>query len=166
MSLRVYLVDDEELALRRLHRLLTETARVEIVGSATDPVQAQQEIELLAPDALFLDIQMPELTGFELLAGLAQQPLVIFTTAYDQYALRAFEVNSVDYLLKPIDDAMLDRALTKLERMAGGEAPRPQLAQLLQQVSAALKSQSQVDAPQRIPARIGERVHFLELARI
>ncbi|MBL0157507.1 MAG: response regulator transcription factor [Bryobacterales bacterium] len=166
MSLRVYLVDDEELALRRLHRLLTETARVEIVGSATDPVQAQQEIELLAPDALFLDIQMPELTGFQLLAGLAQQPLVIFTTAYDQYALRAFEVNSVDYLLKPIDDAMLDRALTKLERMAGGEAPRPQLAQLLQQVSAALKSQSQVDAPQRIPARIGERVHFLELARI
>ena len=166
MSLRVYLVDDEELALRRLHRLLTETARVEIVGSATDPVQAQQEIELLAPDALFLDIQMPELTGFELLAGLAQQPLVIFTTAYDQYALRAFEVNSVDYLLKPIDDAMLDRALTKLERMAGGEAPRPQLAQLLQQVSAALKSQSQVDAPQRIPALIGERVHFLELARI
>jgi len=162
MSLRVYLVDDEELALRRLHRILTETGRVEIIGSAVDPVQAQQEIELLAPDALFLDIQMPELTGFDLLAGLAQQPLVIFTTAYDQYALRAFEVNSVDYLLKPIDDAGLDRALTKLERMAGGESPRPQLAQLLQQVSAALKP----PPPERIPARIGERVHFLELARI
>jgi two-component system LytT family response regulator len=160
--LRVYLVDDEELALRRLHRMLTETGRVELTGSATDPVKAQQEIELLAPDALFLDIQMPELTGFDLLAGLAEQPLVIFTTAYDHYALRAFEVNSVDYLLKPVDDAGLDRALTKLERMAGGETPRPQLAQLLQQVSAALKP----PPPERIPARIGERVHFLELARI
>ena len=166
MSLRVYLVDDEELALRRLQRMLSETARVEIVGSATDPIKAQQEIELLAPDALFLDIQMPELTGFDLLSGLSEQPLVIFTTAYDQYALRAFEVNSIDYLLKPIDDAGLDRALTKLERMAGGEAPRPQLAQLLQQVSAALKTQSRADAPERIPARIGERVHFIELARI
>lgn len=166
MSLRVYLVDDEVLALRRLHRMLSETARVEIIGSATDPVQAQREIELLAPDALFLDIQMPELNGFDLLAGLAEQPLVIFTTAYDQYALRAFEVNSIDYLLKPIDDAGLDRALAKLERMAGGEAPRPQLTQLLQQVSAALKSQSRAEAVERIPARIGERVHFLELARI
>lgn len=162
MSLRVYLVDDEDLAVRRLDRMLRETGRVEIAGSATDPVRAQQEIELLAPDALFLDIQMPGMTGFELLAGLSVQPLVVFATAYDQYALRAFEVNSLDYLLKPVEEAQLDRALGKLERMAGGEAPRPALQSLIRQVQSALQSQ----APQRIPSKIGEKVHFLELSRI
>jgi two-component system LytT family response regulator len=166
MSLRVYLVDDEELALRRLERMVRETGRVEVIGGSTDPVRAQQEIELLAPDAIFLDIQMPELTGFELLAGLQHQPLVIFTTAYDQYALRAFEVNSVDYLLKPIDDAGLDRALTKLERMSGGEAPRPNLPAVLEQVSALLQQQARPEGLERIPSRSGERVHFLELRRI
>lgn len=162
MNLRVYLVDDEELAVRRLDRMLRETGRVEIVGSSTDALRAQQEIELLAPDALFLDIQMPGMTGFELLAGLGIQPLVVFATAYDQYALRAFEVNSLDYLLKPVEEAQLDRALGKLERMAGGEAPRPALKTLIEQVQSALQQQ----APQRIPSKIGERVHFIELARI
>jgi two-component system LytT family response regulator len=166
MSLRVYLVDDEALALRRLERMLRDTGRVEIVGSSSDPVVAQQEIELLAPQALFLDIQMPEMTGFELLAGLGEQPLVVFTTAYDQYALRAFEVNSVDYLLKPVEEAALERALNKLERTAGGEAPRPQLAALLEQVNAALRGKAGSETLERIAARVGERVHFIDLSRV
>jgi two-component system LytT family response regulator len=166
MSLRVYLVDDEALALRRLERMLRDTGRVEIVGSSSDPVVAQQEIELLAPQALFLDIQMPEMTGFELLGGLGEQPLVVFTTAYDQYALRAFEVNSVDYLLKPVEEAALERALNKLERMAGGEAPRPQLAALLEQVNAALRGKAGSETLERIAARVGERVHFIDLSRV
>jgi two-component system LytT family response regulator len=166
MSLRVYLVDDEELAVRRLDRLLRETGRVEIVGSSTDPVRAQQEIELLVPDALFLDIQMPGMTGFELLASLSFQPLVVFATAYDQYALRAFEVNSLDYLLKPVEEAQLDRALGKLERLAGGEMPRPALKSLIEQVQAALQGQARQEGLRRIPSRIGERVHFIELSRV
>jgi two-component system, LytTR family, response regulator len=164
--LRVYLVDDEELALRRLERLLRELGSVEIVGSSTDPLLAQQEIELLAPDVLFLDIQMPEMTGFDLLRGLGEQPLVVFTTAYDQYALRAFEVNSIDYLLKPIDEAQLRRALGKLERMAGGESPRPRVDELLAQVKAMLSERSASPKIDRIPSRIGERVHFLDLGQI
>ncbi|MGJ5813129.1 LytR/AlgR family response regulator transcription factor [Paludibaculum fermentans] len=166
MSLRVYLVDDEELAVRRLDRMLRETGRVEVVGSSTDAVRAQQEIELLVPDALFLDIQMPGMTGFDLLASLSFQPLVVFATAYDQYALRAFEVNSLDYLLKPVEEAQLDRALGRLERLAGGEMPRPALKSLIDQVQAALLGQSRQESLRRIPSRIGERVHFIELSRV
>lgn len=166
---RAYLVDDEPLALRRLERLLRERDVVEIAGACSDPLQAAGEIELLRPDVLFLDIQMPEVTGFELLSRLEVQPLVIFTTAYDQYALRAFEVNSVDYLLKPIEEAQLDRALAKLQRMAGGESPRPDLQALLRDVRAALQTPA---APQstasldRIPSRTGERIHLVETARV
>jgi two-component system LytT family response regulator len=165
MKPRAFLVDDEPLALRRLERMLREDGRVEILGTATDPERASLEIELLAPDVLFLDIQMPGLTGFDLLGRLDQQPLVIFTTAYDQYALRAFEHHSVDYLLKPVEQDQLDRALSKLERMAGGESPRPEIRDLLRQITSAMQPQN-ASGPDRIPSRSGERVHFLELARV
>lgn len=160
--IRAYVVDDEPLALRRLTRLLQETARVEIIGSSSDPLKALEEIPRLNPDVLFLDIQMPELTGFDLLARLDTQPLVVFTTAYDAYALKAFEVHSVDYLLKPIDEAGLERALAKLERITAGQAPRPPLAALLEQVQAALKP----GVPERIAVKSGEGVHFVPLAKI
>lgn len=166
MRPRAFLVDDEPLALRRLERMLREDGRIEILGTATDPERASLEIELLAPDVLFLDIQMPGLTGFELLGRLDQQPLVIFTTAYDQYALRAFEHHSVDYLLKPVEHEQLDRALSKLERMVGGEAPRPEIQDLLRQITSAIHPQQNAGSLDRIPSRSGERVHFLELARI
>lgn len=163
--LRAYLVDDEELALKRLRRLLDGSGRVDVIGAATDPVRAQQEIEVLGPEVLFLDIQMPEINGFELLAGLQAPPLVVFTTAYDQYALRAFQSNSIDYLLKPVDEAQLDRALTKLERMAAVATPRPDLDRLLQQVSS-LVQQRRDAGPSKIASRLGERVHFIDLSRV
>lgn len=166
MKPRAFLVDDEPLALRRLERMLREDGRIEILGAATDPERAALEIELLAPDVLFLDIQMPALTGFELLGRLDRQPLVIFTTAYDQYALRAFEHHSIDYLLKPVEQEQLDRALSKLERMVGGEAPRPEIRDLLRQITAAMQPQPNGARLDRIPSRSGERVHFLDLARI
>jgi DNA-binding LytR/AlgR family response regulator len=119
MALRVYLVDDEPLALKGLTRLLDATGRVQIVGSATDPRVALEFLSSHEVDAVFLDIQMPGLTGFELLARLPAHPMVVFTTAFDRFALSAFEVNSVDYLLKPIEPQHLDRALTKLERFCG-----------------------------------------------
>jgi two-component system LytT family response regulator len=163
--LRAYLVDDEPLALRRLDRMLRERDTLEIVGACSDPVRAIDEIELLGPDLLFLDIQMPEVTGFDLLARLQVQPLVIFATAYDQYALRAFEVNSVDYLLKPIEDQNLDRALAKLARIAGGESPRPDLQALLRDVRSALQSNAN-QYLERIPSRTGDRIQLLEVARV
>jgi len=165
MNLRAYLVDDEELALKRLRRLLEDAGGVEIAGAAFDPIRAQQEIELLVPDVLFLDIQMPELNGFDLLAGLSNPPLVVFTTAYDQYALKAFQANSVDYLLKPIDKAQLQRALAKLTRMAGASEPRPNLESLLKEISTSLR-QGAEPSPARIASRLGERVHFIDLARV
>ncbi len=118
--LRVFLVDDEELAIRRLSRLLNDSKRVEIIGHETDPIAALETLSNDSEkiDALFLDIQMPVLNGFELLAQLNRQPSIIFTTAYDEYAVKAFEVNSIDYLLKPIEMAQLDRALSRIERQA------------------------------------------------
>src|SRR2546423_7895854 len=114
-TLRAYLVDDEMLALKRLRRLLQATGRIEIVGSTTEPSTALKFLLNESVDLLFLDIQMPGMNGFELLAKLTTQPTVIFTTAYNKYALRAFEVNSIAYLLKPVEPEQLERALNKLD---------------------------------------------------
>lgn len=156
--MRVFLVDDEGLALKRLTRLLGEFSGVEVVGQNTDPVFALEEIGELRPDLLFLDIEMPGLSGFELLAQLETQPLVVFTTAFDQYALRAFGVNSVDYLLKPIEAAHLERALNKIGRIRAGAEPRTDLTDLLAKMTKAY--------PERISSKLGERVEFVELARV
>jgi two-component system LytT family response regulator len=137
--------------------MLTATGRIEIVGANTDPVEAVAAILQTKPDVLFLDIEMPGMTGFEMLAKLDPQPIVVFTTAYDQYALQAFGVNSVDYLLKPIEAAQLDRALDKIERMRRGAEPRQELRDLLNRL---------VDYPRRIASKIGERVELVDLSRV
>jgi two-component system LytT family response regulator len=115
---------------------------------------------------LFLDIQMPAITGFELLARLTVQPFVIFTTAYDEYALRAFEVNSIDYLVKPIETTQLARALKKLDRLRpvskSAWQQSPDLSRLLQELASTLRGQ-RPDFPRRIASRVGERISFLEL---
>lgn len=162
--LRVFLVDDEALALKRLARLLESTGRVEIAGSATDPELALDFLSAQIVDALFLDIQMPGLNGFELLARLDSQPFVIFTTAYDQYALRAFEVNSIDYLLKPIEAEQLDRALSKLERLRATGSP-PELGAALDRLIAAMGAQ-RTDYPDRIASRVGDRVQLIALSEV
>lgn len=167
--LKAYLVDDEPLALKRLTRLLDATGRVEIVGSSTDPLKAMEAISTLLPEVLFLDIQMPEVDGFELLARLEHEPLVIFTTAYDQYALKAFEVNSIDYLLKPVEPEQLGRALRKLEQLRGGSRPewleRPDFRAMVQELSRTLRG-AEAERLDRIPVRVGERTRFLELERV
>jgi two-component system, LytTR family, response regulator len=162
--MRAFLVDDEALALKRLSRMLAATGRVEIVGSGTDPVEAVEAVLSTKPDVLFLDIEMPGMTGFEMLARLEPQPVIVFTTAYDRYALQAFGVNSIDYLLKPIEQAQLDRALDKIERMRGGAEPRQEIRQLLDRLSAV--SAPQQEYPARIASRIGERVEFVDLSRV
>jgi two-component system LytT family response regulator len=166
LPLRAYLVDDEPLALERLRRLLRAHPDVAIAGTATDPAAALESLSREPADVLFLDIQMPGLNGFELLAHLPDQPPVIFTTAYDEYALKAFEVNSIDYLLKPIEPEQLRRALQKLDRLRGGAKPawmqHPDLRSLLTELAASLR-QPQPGYPQRVAWRVGEKVSFLEL---
>jgi two-component system LytT family response regulator len=166
VPLRAYLVDDEPLALERLSRLLRAHPEVAIAGSATDPAAALESLSHESVDVVFLDIQMPGLNGFELLSRLPEQPMVIFTTAYDQYALKAFEVNSIDYLLKPVEPEQLGRALQKLERLRGGLKPawmqHPDLKSLLTELAASLR-QPQPDYPQRVAWRVGEKVSFIDL---
>lgn len=163
--IRAFLVDDEPLALKRLERMLAETNRVEIAGMSSDPVEAISRLKRAPADVVFLDIQMPGVNGFELLQTLDEQPLVVFTTAYHQYALQAFEVNSIDYLLKPIEPAQLERALNKLDRIRVGSEPRPDVGELIHQITAALKAK-QPEYVDRLASRLGERVEFVELARV
>jgi two-component system LytT family response regulator len=168
--LRVYLVDDEPLAIERLERLLKNFEGLHIAGSATDPAEALEFLARESVDVLFLDIQMPGMNGFELLSRLPgepqRQPFVIFTTAYDEYALRAFEVNSIGYLLKPIDPQQLEHALKKLDRLRPATRPDWQqsadLPELLKGLAASLRGR-QPDYPRRIASRVGEHISFLDV---
>jgi two-component system LytT family response regulator len=163
--MKAFLVDDEPIAIDRLRVLLREHGRVEIVGAGAgaDVVRA---IRQSAPDVLFLDIEMPGPSGFELLEQLGSpQPVVVFTTAYDQYALEAFKVNSIDYLLKPIERADLARAIAKLERVLHGAEAPGNLAALLAQVRLAL-ARREPEYLVRVASRTGERVHFVDIADV
>ena len=159
--LRVYLVDDESLALKRLTRLLRQTRRADIVGSTVIPDEAVKFLSQNAVDAVFLDIQMPGMTGFELLQKLPKEPAVVFTTAYDRFALEAFEVNSIDYLLKPIELDRLEKALTKVERLQG----TPQAQSESEQLRAIARELTR-KFPERIASRLGERVVFVEVGKV
>lgn len=119
---RALIAEDEPLARRRLERLLRQRDDIEVVGSAADGDQALAMIASLAPDLIFLDIQMPGLGGFDVIRELggSGRPFIIFTTAYDQYALRAFEVHALDYLLKPFDEVRLNAALDRALPLIGG----------------------------------------------
>lgn len=157
--MRAFLVDDEALALKRLQRMLVATKRLQIVGTSQDPVEAVPAILEAKPDILFLDIEMPGMTGFEMLAQLRPQPWVVFTTAYDRYALEAFGVNSVDYLLKPIEAAHLERALDKIERLSAAAVHPPKLTELIERLTAR-------DYPARVASRIGEKIEFVDLDQV
>jgi two-component system, LytTR family, response regulator len=164
--MKAFLIDDEPLAIARLRRMLEATGRVDISGSSGDPAQALADLERLRPDVLFLDIEMPEMSGFDLLERLgAVQPLIVFTTAYDQYALDAFKVNSIDYLLKPIESAQLDRALNKLDRILGGSEARGNVEALLKQVRDMVERRP-LEHLARVASRVGERVEFVEVAEV
>jgi two-component system, LytTR family, response regulator len=115
MSKKAIIIDDERLARQELRKLLSDHPEIEIIAEASNANEGIEKIENLQPDLIFLDIQMPGKTGFDLLAELDRAPQVIFTTAYDEYALKAFEVNALDYLLKPIEPKRLGDALMKLE---------------------------------------------------
>ena len=117
MKIKAVIIDDEKLARSRLKRMLSNFDNIDIAGEAENGREGLELIKGSNPDVIFLDINMPQLTGFEMLKKLEKSPYIIFTTAYDQYALQAFEENTVDYLMKPISDEKLERAVNKLEKM-------------------------------------------------
>ncbi|MEJ7602607.1 MAG: LytTR family DNA-binding domain-containing protein [Kofleriaceae bacterium] len=158
--IRAFLVDDEPLALRRLARMLEATGRVTVVGHDTDPHAAIVAIEEASPavELVFLDITMPELDGFGVCERLPPHVAVVFTTAHDEHALRAFEVNAIDYLLKPIRDEELRRALDKCARLRAGPDAEAQLVAAMARIASA--------APARIASRLGDKIHLVELDRV
>lgn len=150
--MKTLIVDDERLARKELMKLLEEHPSVEVVGEAANADEAEQMITELNPDLLFLDIQMPGRTGFQLLEALDSAPLVVFTTAYDKFALKAFEVNALDYLLKPITPERLGEAVHKVQekdRLRSGK-PRDKKLGLEDQVF----------------VKDGERCWFVSLAQV
>jgi len=164
--LRVFVVDDERLAVTRLIRLLGEIDGVTVAGSSTNPATAAAEIDRAPVDVLLLDIEMPGMTGFELLDRLETIPTVVFTTAYDQYALQAFDKTAIDYLLKPIARERLERALEKAARFDGsaGRTDAGDVQRTLETIAAALKTRPAY--PERIPSTIAGRTQLIDLARV
>ena len=158
--LRILVADDEQLAREELCFLLTEAGDVDIVGQAGDGVAALRMVGELKPDLLFLDVQMPGLTGFEVARRLVESdllPQLIFVTAFDQYAVDAFTVNAVDYILKPVDGGRLEQALDRVRRrMASEQATRLPLsaADLERVVEAVQARQGRRD---QLAIRAGER---------
>lgn len=115
MAIKTIIIDDERLARNELKKLLQLHSDIEVIEEASNVDDGIEKIETLNPELIFLDIQMPGKTGFDLLAEVEKAPKVIFTTAYDEYAIKAFEVNALDYLLKPIEPTRLGDAVQKLQ---------------------------------------------------
>lgn len=114
-KIKTILVDDERLARKELTSMLSEFKQLDIIAECANANEAKEKIEELKPDLVFLDIQMPEKTGFDLLEELDYIPQIIFVTAYDEYALKAFDVNAFDYILKPIDTDRLKQTIQKIK---------------------------------------------------
>ncbi len=155
MPIRTIIIDDERLARVELRKLLGDFSDIEIIDEAVNAEEALGKIESLQPELIFLDIQMPGKTGFELLTELDRSPDVIFTTAYHEYAIKAFEFNALDYLTKPVDPRRLADALQKLQ---GQDLRRSQTAMQVQ--TSSLSEHDQVFV------KDGERCWFVKLSEI
>jgi len=166
MDLRAVLVDDEQLARDELGYLLGQIGGVEVLGQAGNGIEALSAIERLRPDVVFLDVQMPGLTGFEVARRMVDARAtshIIFVTAYDQHAIEAFEVNAVDYLLKPVDQARLEVALERARRRVGTDrtagAPASINDQLEKIVQLVAERQSRRE---RLAVKVGERFMLVQ----
>jgi len=161
MVLRTLIVDDESPARERLKRLLVDIEGVELIGEAEGGVQAVEMIERERPDLVLLDIQMPGLDGFEVIEALAEPPPVIFVTAYDEYAIRAFEVNALDYLLKPFSRERLAKAIRRAqEALAEEQDFAARLGPLLESLS------DQGQYMNRLAVRDRARIRVLDVGEV
>lgn len=152
--MKALLIDDERLARSELRRLLADFPVISVVGEAANTKQAREQIAALKPDLLFLDVQMPGETGMQLLESLEPPvPEVIFTTAYDEFAVKAFELNALDYLLKPVDPARLAAAIERLQIKIRG-------------TPAAVEKVAPLAAEDKVFVREGDRCWFVEVKQI
>ena len=159
---KAIVVDDEPAARRLIKNMLLEHAAVvEVIAEAGNGIEAITKIEELKPDIIFLDIQMPDLTGFEVIEKLSKKPNIIFTTAYEQYAIKAFETFSIDYLLKPIKEERLKQSIEKLKQF--GQLTKPIDISGLQEII------RQFQAPQKATAlaiKTGDKINLLRFENI
>jgi two-component system LytT family response regulator len=157
-KIRAVIVDDEDLARQVVRELLGTHPEVEIAAECANGFEAVKAVTELKPDLLFLDIQMPKLDGFEVLELIGTEMAIIFATAYDQHALRAFEVHAVDYLLKPFGRDRFEAALARAKQQLGGKLPP----------AAELKSatRSPGEYAERIVVRDGTKVHIIPIAKL
>jgi two-component system LytT family response regulator len=159
---KAIVIDDEPAARRLMRNLLQEHSDiVNVIGEAGNGREAIQKIEELKPDLIFLDIQMPDLTGFEVIEKLNHKPNIIFTTAYEQYAIKAFETFSIDYLLKPIKEERLQQSIGKLKAFGKMDSPIDVsgLQQIIQQFRAPQKATA-------LPIKTGDRIVLLRYENI
>jgi len=159
-ELRVLIVDDERPARLDLKRILSRMEGVKLVGEAGNGLQAVKQIGKLEPDVVLLDIQMPGLDGFQVVEKIRDMdapPFVVFVTAYDEYAIRAFEVNAVDYILKPVEEERLGEAISRARAAMSGKGERPDLEALLKVLKPERK---------RIALKVGESIVLVDTDEI
>lgn len=164
--LNTILIDDEPLALSRLRRLLMKYPDTfKIISEAQNGVEGLVQINQLQPDLIFLDIEMPLLNGFEMLSKLSRMPMVVFSTAFDQYAVRAFEEKSVDYLLKPVEDDRLQKTIEKLRSRTDESresGPNPYTENLLRLLEE-MKPKKEIFS---LSVKSGDRILLIQLTEI
>jgi two-component system, LytTR family, response regulator len=153
---KAVIIDDERLARTELKKLLQDFPEVEVIGEASNAAEGLEKIESLSPDLIFLDIQMPGKTGFDMLTELERAPHVIFTTAYDEYALKAFEVNALDYLMKPVEPKRLADALQKMQ-----QAEEKEMAATMAGINRGTLTEND-----QVFVKDGERCWFVKLAEV
>ncbi|SFD32961.1 LytR/AlgR family response regulator transcription factor [Spirosoma endophyticum] len=167
LPLRTILIDDESLAVSRLRRLLNKHSDTfEIIGDASNGAEGLTLIEAERPDVIFLDIEMPLLNGFEMLSKVTFMPMVVFATAFDQYAIRAFEENSVDYLLKPIESDRLARTAQKIRTLAERTDAAPATNPMTDNVMRLLAQMQPKKEIYSISVKTGEKIKLIPLTDI
>lgn len=165
-NIRVVIVDDELLARQIIRSFLEQDPQIEIVAECSNGFDGFKEINELKPDLVFLDIMMPKLTGFEMLELVEDPPVIVFSTAYDEYAIKAFEKNAVDYLLKPYSEERFKSALEKakskvlVEKATDTSKPKLGLAAVLEE------HYEKVEQINRIAVKNGSKIHILSVDKI
>jgi two-component system LytT family response regulator len=159
-EINTLLVDDESIANPRLSKMLAGYPFVKIIGTAENGTEAVALINTLKPDLVFLDIRMPGIDGFTVLEQLACKPMIVFVTAYDEYAIKAFEVNSVDYLLKPVDEQRLEITLQRIIEK------EPREIDTLTQIKHLLALSQVPEKISTIPVKIGNKINLVRIADV
>ncbi|MCI5057818.1 MAG: LytTR family DNA-binding domain-containing protein [Flavobacteriales bacterium] len=150
MGIKTMIIDDERLARQELKNVLQEYGQIEIIDDCGQPLEAKELIEKKKPELIFLDVQMPGLNGFQLLQELDYVPEVIFVTAYDEYALKAFEVNALDYIVKPVEESRLEQAI----------------ARVTERISKSKSEDTVIPNNQQVFIKDGDKCWFVELSDI